>query len=534
MSDQESSRTKPKGKKIIGIDLGTTFSCCAHIDQYGKPEIILNNDNNPLTASAVLIEPKGENESELSMIVGQLARDNAVAMPSNVVTLVKREMGRSTKFSICGRDFSPEEISAIILKKLGQDAHDRLGIEIKDVVITVPAYFGAAEIKATQDAGEMAGFTVHYILKEPVAAALAFGFRNPNQEQTFLVYDLGGGTFDITLFKMQPAPEGTNIPGIEMISTGGNHDLGGANWDERIMDYVAEEFMQQHGLMEDPRDDLATKQDLLIKAEKAKCALSKRGKSTIVCQHNGKTATVEIDLDKLLEKTGALLALTETDINRLLNDTGYTLDRIDQVLLVGGSTRLKMVQDMLGKKFGDKVNNQLDADQCVAQGAAWMGYLLSSAESPEQVPVQMVVPHAFAVWAKDENNEPKIYPLIPKDAKLPDEGKSSDTFYTASECQTTVEINVYECEARTKKTPLDPDAGRKIGQVIIEGLPECRPAGQQVDVTFEFDSSQRLKVTAKDVSSGKNVTGELNVGSGIDLQKKQAMGKLLDSTEIQS
>ena len=522
----------PKGRKIVGIDLGTTFSCIAHIDEHDKPETLLNDDNQPTTASAVMIEDKD------NIVVGQIAKDHSVDSPERVATLFKKIMGRGLKPSIGGTEYPTEELSAMVLKKLKQDAERRMGQTITDAVITVPAWFGADARKATQDAGEMAGFTVHRILDEPVAAALAYGFSNPAKAQTLLVYDLGGGTFDITLFKIKPPAQG-NIPEIEMISTGGNHDLGGSNWDEKLVEFVAGEFMTTHGETANPCDDLGAKQDLTIKCEKAKINLSKRPKERIVCQHDGKSLTVELTAERMDELTEHLVDLTSAEIDNLLSDKEYTPDMIDKVLLAGGSTRLKSVRSILEKKFPGKVDGSLDADQCVAHGAAWMGYLLSkggggggglSSQGPGSI--VLVSSHAIGVVARNEKDELLVNPLIVKDQPLPAE--QEDIFFSHKADQTTIAVPICECEARSQDERLDPELCRSLGNVVITGLPAGRPAGQPVSVKLKLDGSARLSVEAVDVSSGIKVTGEFDIGSGLDAKAKAATAKRMGEIEIKS
>ena len=526
----EEPATKPAGdpaagRKILGIDLGTTYSCVAHIDDHGNPETILNEDNHPTTPSVVMIE--GEN----NVVVGELAKDHAVDSPDRVLSLVKKQMGKDMSFFVDEKEYSPEEVSALILKKLKQDAEQRLQIDsITDAIITVPAWFGSDEVKATQDAGELAGLTVHEILREPVAAALAFGFRNPTEEQTLLVYDLGGGTFDITLFKVRPAEDGV-IPEIEMISTGGNHDLGGANWDKEIVDYVAEEFMGEHGALSDPRDDPSSYQDLCIKAEKSKRALHRRAKDRTNCQHDGKSLVVELDGEKLKELTEVHLDLTEVAIDNLLSDKDYTEDMIDKVILAGGSTKLNMVREMLERKFPGKVDDSLDPDQCVAHGAAWMAHLISSGKQDDG-PVTTVMSHAIGIKARDSNDDFKIYPLILKDATLPATGE--DTFQANKAGQTRIVVPVFENEARETAEILDPDMSREIGSVVIEGLPPDRPAGQPVRVRVTIDSSTRLSIEAEDLNSGQKIAGEFDIGTGLDDLKKAEAAKRLDAVEVES
>lgn len=559
MSDSaDTTAPDPKGKKIIGIDLGTCFSCVAHIDEYGRVETIYNDDSPPsaTTASAVLVE--GEDD----ITVGQLAREQAVAQAENVITLAKRQMGKDTKLMGAGLVYTPEEVSAMILKKLKQDADRKLDTDVADAVITVPAYFGLAERKATQDAGEMAGFVVHQVLSEPVAAALAYGYRNPNERQTLLVYDLGGGTFDVTLFVIGPPETGT-IPKIKMISTGGSHRLGGADWDRAIVDHVADEFMKQcfpdgeeppEGMPKDPRAHGSSHQDLLTRSEKAKIALQKSKKpAKIVCQHAGKTAVIKLDIDQLKALTQHLLDSTEAETDMLLKDHGYAPDRpselfpdadqrkrVDRVILAGGSTRLKMVRELLDDKFPGKVDDSLDVDQCVAQGAAWMGHLLSQSNGtdagggetePGPLP-SLVAPHAFGVAARNEANELGVYPLVVKDQSLP--CQEADKFETQKQGQTSIRVRIFENEVLKKTEVRDPELCREVGEVVIDGLPPGRPAGQVVEVSFEVDNTFRMSVVATDVASGKQSKGKLNIGSGLDDAKKAATRGKLAEIDIQS
>jgi molecular chaperone DnaK len=514
-------------KKIVGIDLGTTFSLIAHIDEHGKPECILNNENTPTTPSAVYFE------NESNIVVGQLARDNAIAAPDNVQIHVKRHMGEKIPLPLGTKEYAPEQISAMILERLKRDAEEKLGMPITDAVITVPAYFGAPERKATQDAGEMAGLKVHCILNEPTAAALAFGFANPQEEATVLVYDLGGGTFDITLMKIAPSGDG-GIPKVDMISTGGNARLGGVDWDERIMEYVAQQFAEKHG-GEDPRDDLASKQDLYSRCEKAKIALARVGTARIACQHKGNSEVVELDRKKLKELTEDLLQTTVTELDLLLNDKGYTPDQIDQVLLVGGSTKLLMVREMLEAKFPGKLNTSVHPDQCVAEGAAWMGHLLlrkpGDGGKPPEPPGGPVASHALGVRAYDEHDALRVFPLIVKDEKLPCDGQ--DTFYTREHDMRSVEIPIFENEARSKDEIMDPDAGRPIGSVVVEGLPAGRPPGQPIEVTFHFDKSCVLAVKARDVNSGVEKTARIEMASNLDEKTKGATRKMLESAKVE-
>jgi molecular chaperone DnaK len=582
---------------IIGIDLGTTYCCVAYIDQHDHAEIVMNTDGQPLTASAVWID------EDNNMVVGQLAHDNAIAFPEDVITMAKRHMGQDIKMRAHGREFTPQEVSAIILKKLKQDAERHLGQAVTDAVITCPAFFGAAETRATEEAGKMAGFNVRRIFPEPAATALAFGFDAPDAERTLLVYDLGGGTFDITLFKIdRPAP-GTRIPKITMISTEGDRQLGGADWDTRVVDYVAEDFLRQQGktllanalkdkcgsdeaiaqaldtltqipatsqgiaeelgaagldkesvkqalkdVVVDPRSDMVVRQDLYLKAERAKRALSRVTRTNVVCQHGGLSHRVEVSREKFEELTADLLALTTSAIDRLLAAKGYTADQIDEVLCAGGSTRMTMVREMLERKFPGRVNVQIEPDICVARGAARMAKLIESGGEDSELSLS---PHAYGVLALGSDGKSSVYPVILKDQTLPcssarhDERSRPDyeygLFYTANDNQTRVVLEVYEFDVLDHKDIQEPEACRKIGSVVIENLPSNRPRGQQIFSIFSMDRSLQLTVEALDVASGKTARADLTIqkdtteeGLHKMAERAQEMSRLLQDTEVQS
>lgn len=583
--------------KIIGLDLGTTYSVIAYIDEHGQPEAMPNTESDPLTASALWIDEDG------NRIVGQLALDNAILYPEDIITMAKRYMGQDVKLKARGEEFTPQEVSAIILKKLKQDAERHLGEEVTDVVITCPAFFGAAETQATEEAGKMAGFNVRRIFPEPAAAALAFGYDNPDEEKTLLVYDLGGGTFDITLFKIRRPDPGSTAPKIEMISTDGDRQLGGVDWDSRIVDYVASVFVEQHGksivvnalkdkcggeeelgkaldgltrlpstpeavadelarlgfakdkILEalrgvpfDPRADPTARQDLYLRVERAKRSLSKMGRAKVACQHAGRTLPVELSREKFAEITADLLDSTEQAIDRLLAAKKYAPDQIDEVLCAGGSTRMLMVRDMLQRKFPGKVNTEIQPDLCVAQGAARMAKLIEA--GPDHPVPTSLSPHAYGVRARGEQGKDSIYPVILKDEKLPcasakpDERSRPDydygLFYTASDGQTRVVLEVFEFDVLSHQDLQEPEACRKIGSVIVENLPPDRPRGQQIFATFELDESLQLTVSALDVSSGATKSAQLTLGDTTQegIQKGAArakvFGKTLQDSEVMS
>ena len=586
--------------KIIGIDLGTTFSCVSHVDEHGHAEIILNTEGQQLTASVVWVD------GSENLVCGQLARDNAVAFPEDVIALAKRSMGRDVKLRAGGKDFTPQGVSAIILKKLKQDAERSLNEEISEVVITCPAFFGAAETQATKEAGEMAGFTVCKVFPEPVAAALAFGYENPQEERTLLVYDLGGGTFDITLFTLAPPDQPGGIPRIQMISTEGDRQLGGADWDRRIVDYVADEFVKAHAktlivnalrgtcgtdeeieraldaldevpkvpaltveklaetgldrdslsqqlddLVIDPRADLMAAQDLQLKAERGKIALARIAKTTVVCQHAGLSQRVELTRERLLELTDDLLDRTRSATVELLEKKGYSTEQVDEVLCVGGATRMTMVRDMLETIFPGRVNTRIEPDVSVAQGAAHMAKLIEVGATEQDGALINLSSHGYGVLARDHQGEVWVYPVILKDRELPDcsagheEWKRPDyehgRFFTSAGNQVRVVIEVYEHDALYYADKRHPEECVKIGSVIIDGLPANRPPQQEIFVTFSMDKNSLLTVEAIDVASGQKQRAELTTVRDTSVESVRAaaahseeMKRVLEDVEVQS
>src|SRR6266446_204835 len=325
---------KPLNRKAIGIDLGTTFCAVAHIDAYGKPQIIPNSENERITPSVILFDSE-------NVVVGTVARNNAVAEPEKIVDFVKREIGKPKeqfhrKFD--GKIYSAEELSALIVKKLKADAEKYLKEPVTDAVITVPAYFNDAERTATITAGQLAGFNVLQIINEPTAAAVAYGLDKLEEDQTVFVFDLGGGTFDVTIMRIEGQ-------GIQMLATNGDHRLGGKDWDDVIVNHVAEEFDRAHG--ENPLLDLQSYQDLQSRALAAKIQLSSRPRTAIVHSHNGKSVKVELTREEFEQKTRHLVEKCKTICEMVLQEARMEWKDIDKVLLVGGMTRMPMVRDMV-------------------------------------------------------------------------------------------------------------------------------------------------------------------------------------------
>ncbi len=358
-----------KLKRIFGIDLGTTYSCIAHIDEYEKLEIIPDADyNRPTVPSVVYFEEEG------NVVVGESAKESSVFHPLRVVSEVKRHMGDpSWRFDLDGdpskHEYRPEEISSLILRKLCRDAEQRLGYPVRDVVITCPAYFGIAEREATKQAGELAGLTVHSIINEPTAAALAYGMEN-EENQTILVFDLGGGTFDVTLLDIKN-------PLFTVICTGGDHQLGGRDWDKAVIAYLADEFTKQTNSSDDPLDDPETLAELFIKVEAAKKTLSTKQKAHVRFSYQGESISLELTRDIFDQKTNDLLERTIMLTDEMLKQAAlknYT--RFDQILLVGGSTKMPQVTARLKQRFPDLPIQSFYPDEAVARGAALYGWKL--------------------------------------------------------------------------------------------------------------------------------------------------------------
>src|SRR4051812_5246774 len=323
-------------RKVVGIDLGTTFCATAHIDVYGKPQIIPNAESELLTPSVILFDGT-------SVIVGTLAKNNAVAEAERIVDFVKREMGKPKEQfqrDFGGKVYSAEELSALILRKLKADAEKYLKETVTDAVITVPAYFNDAERTATITAGQLAGLNVLQIINEPTAAAVAYGLDKLDEDQTVFVFDLGGGTFDVTIMRIEGH-------GIQMIATNGDHRLGGKDWDDVIVNHVAEEFDRAHG--ENPLLDLESYQDLQSRALAAKIQLSSRDRTTIVHSHNGKSVKLELTREAFEKMTKHLVEKCKAICEIVMREANMQWSQVNKILLVGGMTRMPMVRDMIGQ-----------------------------------------------------------------------------------------------------------------------------------------------------------------------------------------
>jgi molecular chaperone DnaK len=503
--------------KFVGIDLGTTFSAIATLDERGQAVTLPNLDGEMLTPSAVLIE-------DGSAVVGQAARDVALEQPANVALLVKRFMGHP-KFghAVSGRDFRPETLSAIILKKLVQDAERRIG-PIGKAVITVPAYFDDTRRKATKDAGRIAGLEVLDILDEPTAAALAYSFQQaqnpvqlkpndplPIQEQTVLVYDLGGGTFDVTLVRLSRHR-------FESLAIEGDVRLGGKDWDDRIVDYVANQFKTKFG--EDPRTDPVTLAGLNYAAERAKRTLSKLQQTNITCSHAGKVATVLLTRTEFENITKDLLMRTRLTAQQVMRQAKRSWDQVDRILLVGGSTHMPMTGRMIAEISGKTPDNSLAVSEVVARGAALHAGIVAARmreEAGETLGEDMpdllgavveinVNAHSFGIEIRKEKDRLNDI-LIPKNTQLPTE--ATRVYRTVVENQPRVRVKVLQGDAQQA------DACISVGECWIEGLPAKLPKNAPIQVRCGVGANGLIEVTAIDQTSGRSAQTQIHRSSGL-------------------
>jgi hypothetical protein len=520
-------------KYVFGIDLGTTYSCIARVDDTARAEVIKNNDGDNITPSVVAFE--GDN-----VIVGADAKAEAVLNPETTVMLVKTLMGK-TDFAINynGEDKTPEEISAFILRKLTQDASEQLGVEVKDVVITCPAYFGTAERTATKNAGKIAGLNVLEIISEPTAAALYYGCAKEQDEKTILIYDLGGGTFDVTIMRI-------SADKIEVICSDGDHDLGGKNWDEVLIGYLANQFVEKIGY--DIEFDEYAKQDLRLKAEKIKKQLTSRSQAGDMLEVMGNREKVTVTRDEFDEITSTLLneTLKKTkEAIEVAKNKGY--DVIDEILLVGGSTRMPQVRKALAKNFGQIEIKILEPDEAVAKGAAIhavnvyvnnqksltakdfesngevkvtvngnekelkaQDYKEELTFSPEMMSIggntrEIVIAttKSFAVKVENKEGIKSCFNMIIKNEAMPSGFlEVSGNFSTLYDNQATVDIEIYENDYMDKYFEVDEDL--KIGDAVLE-LPKNTPAGSPVEITLKLNKEGILEVKGLDKTGSKQV-----------------------------
>lgn len=495
--------------RAIGIDLGTTFSAVAHLDANGRPVTIVNSEGDRATPSVVLFD-------ESSVVVGKEAVKAAAMEPERIADFAKRDMGNPQYSRAIGGEYLPPEvIQSLILEKLKRDTEALLG-PVKDAVITVPAFFNEPRRKATQDAGRLAGLNVLDTINEPTAAAISFGYQqgflNAEGEakgtERILVYDLGGGTFDVTLMEIAGKSYST-------IATAGDVYLGGLDWDKRIVDFVAEAFQNKHRGI-DPRQSPAGMQRLLREAEDAKRTLTAREQATITFEHTGEGVRVTITRDQFESLTADLLERTLFTTRKVLKDAGVSWQDITRLLLVGGSSRMPMIQKGLEKESGLKVDRSVSEDEAVAQGAAiYAGLLVSVRDgSPPSMRIQNVNSHSLGVLAQEPGTRrPKNSIIIPQNTPLPvSQGKR---FRTYKDDQRIVSIRVIEGGDASGRS------STPIGKCIIDNLPPGLPAGTLVEVFFKYLQNGRLKVRARLPSIDREVVLTIERDSGLNEEKLQ-------------
>lgn len=494
-------------RPIVGIDLGTTNSAVAYI-RNGRPEIISDDEGEKIIPSVVLIDLSGKT------IIGRDARDALVAMPERTIAAVKRSMGSGKPLILAGKELLPQEISALILKKLKMQVDALYGEGDKEAVITVPAYFTDEQRKATKEAGQLAGFIVERIINEPTAAAMAYGLQNMKEDRHILVYDLGGGTFDVSVVEMMSGI-------LEVKSSAGNRLLGGEDFDWRLVDWLAEQMIAQNEV--DPRKDIRARALLKQEAERVKVALSSESQVNIELPLVTVKDNVPVGLyitvtrqqfEVLIED---LLTETMNKVGDAVREAGLNANEIHEILLVGGSSRIPKVHQLIQEFFGKKPREDINPDEAVALGAAVQAGLKSGALANSGLIVTDVAPFSMGVAALKSGSSGQLrpggfVPIIPRNTTIP--VTRSQSFYTAALGQTSVSVEVYQGEHEWVKN------NHLLGDFLMEGIPENWNNPEEIEVTFRYNLNGILEVSSRCVSTNQAMT--ISVQDAVNRESREA------------
>lgn len=513
-------------KPVVGIDLGTTFSAIAFIDEFDKPVVIPNQENKPITPSVVNFYDKD------TFVVGDEAVNRLIADQDNTVSFIKRRMGEpGFKLNIHGEDYTPQKVSALILAKLKRDAENYfqnqgLDIEVKDAVITVPAYFGMEQKGATKEAGELAGLNVLMIMNEPTAAALAFGINKLGKDQTVFVFDLGGGTFDVTILEVKGNE-------INMIASDGSPELGGKDWDDVLLSCCSTAFKEKYG--EDPQDDPNSYQELYERVLKAKISLSKLPKAQIQVSHIGKRDNMEITRDKFEDLSRDLLAQCKSLSERVLEKANKKWNNIDTVLLVGGSTYMPMVRSMIKQISGKEPSTDINPDHCVAVGAAFQAryrvveeqVIKVKEEKGEKeaekvkkvllgglpdVKIKECVSKSLGIIVLNDDGKEVVAEMIPEMTEIP--CRLEADFGYAHDDQTAIRAEITEGQGTIR------DEVSIVGELLLENLPPRRK-GTPIKVIYTYNRDKTLDVEVIDVETSKKGQGRVALEGAMTEEEKR-------------